>query len=103
MVVDFTVKSDGGVAVGAAHGLVAAGEIDNAEPRSTERDVRSSKAALLVGAAMDQGGDPGVQNAGGESSRAVCIAKDSTHMATSSLGKNVIAKKEFAARQGIDR
>jgi hypothetical protein len=63
MVIDLTVKSNNGVAVGAAHGLVATGEIDNSKPRSAKGDVGRGETALLIGSAMRESRDSSFQNA----------------------------------------
>ena len=55
-VVDFTIENQDGVAVIAAHGLLARNEVDDLQPHGTERHVGRFEYALLVRAAVEQRG-----------------------------------------------
>ncbi len=54
VVVDFAVVYQHGVAILAAHGLLARDQVDDGEPDRAQRNVSGLENTLLVGAAMNQ-------------------------------------------------
>jgi hypothetical protein len=79
VVKDFAVERNHCVFIRAPHWLIAAINVDNAQPRGTERDARRNETALLVGTAMYERSNAGLQDSGGQSSRMMRVTKDPAH------------------------
>ena len=80
VVVDFAIEDDDGVAVFGAHGLIAAGEIDDLEPHRAHRDIRGFMRALLIRAAMIDALHRAAQYASGRFSPEMGETRYAAHM-----------------------
>ena len=96
MVVDFSVEGDNGAGGGVSHGLIAALEVDDLEPRGTERSGSRLKDSLLIGSAVNQRLDGKLNPAGIWRVLTVCEPRDShTTSATSELTAGVTVVQDF--------
>lgn len=80
MIVDFAVEDQDGVAVVAAHRLVAVAQVNDLQAHGTKRDVLGLMSSLLVRAAMDQRRGGALDGLSARLAMPMCKPSYSTHV-----------------------
>ena len=102
MVEDFAVEGYDGIAIGAPHRLIAAFDVDNAQPCGSERDARRGETALLVRPAMYERSNAGLQYPGCKCPDMMGVTENPAHAAiTSSANKMKDLPGNAAFRENV--
>ncbi len=80
VVVNLAIEGDGGIAIVADDGLIAAAQVDDFQPHGAQGRQASFQDALLVRPAMQQRQDETLRKAPGRASVETCKACNATHL-----------------------